>query len=255
MVDTTAPAQSAPPSPHPKHHWMVPRSWSEWVGSLIIVGVVGICAFFGGEAVSSYALNDAQQQITRLQKDNQRMVADVERAKQEKMAVEARRQAIEGRLNDAFNAYRTIVLDGNDMRYVSNGDFTVALVGRPASDKVSINVNGTPRTVAAGESFDAGVSNCSVKVESFDKLKVTLRTSCPLVLDGNDKTPVSTGQFTVGLVGPPANEGVAINVNGIQHTFKAGDSMDVPGTNCQVRVKSFDMFRVTLLTSCPPSRP
>ncbi len=178
MVDTTAPAQPAPPPDHPKHHWMVPRSWSEWVGLLIILAVVAICAFFAGQASRTYVINDARQQITKLQKDNQGMRDVVQREQDEKKAMADKLAATDNQLKDAFNAYRTIVLNGNDTTSVSTGHFTVGLVGPPINDKVSINVNGTPHTVAAGDSIDAGASACRVEVKSFDMFKVTLLTSC-----------------------------------------------------------------------------
>ena len=179
MVDTTAPTQPALEPHHPKHHWMVPRSWSEWVGLLIILAIVAICAFGAGQASRTYVINDRQKQIERLQKDNQGLRADVQRANDEKKTLAEKLAAIEGQVKDAFNAYRTIVLDGNDTTSVSTGHFTVGLVGPPTNEKVSINVNGAQHTVAAGDSIDVGVANCRIDVKSFDMFKVTLLTSCP----------------------------------------------------------------------------
>jgi hypothetical protein len=179
VVDTTASAQPAPPPQPPKHRWMVPGSWSEWVASAIILGVVAICAFFAGEARFSYVINDAQQRTTELQKQYQEKDGEFQREKDENKTLADKLAATDNRLGEAFNAYRTIVLNGNDTTSVSTGHFTVGLVGPPANDKVSINVNGTKHTVAAGDSIDVGISNCRVEVQSFDMFKVTLLTSCP----------------------------------------------------------------------------
>ena len=43
-------------------------------------------------------------------------------------------------------------LNADDTPSVSVGSFTVGLVGAPANDKVSINVNGTQHAAAAGDS-------------------------------------------------------------------------------------------------------
>jgi Tfp pilus assembly major pilin PilA len=179
VVDTTAPAEPAPPLHHPKHHWMVPRGWSEWIALVIILGVVAICAFAAGQASKTYEINKRVQEIAEASKQVQD--ASEKRQLAEAGEADAKKQlaAADSQLKDAFNAYRTIVLNINDTASVATGSFTVGMVGPPANDKVSINVNGTQQTVAAGASIDAGVSNCQVKVQSFDMFKVTLLTSCP----------------------------------------------------------------------------
>ena len=176
MVDTTAPPQ--PAHPHPKHHWMVPRGWSEWVGTVIILLIITICAFGAGRASNTYAINDARQQITILQKDIQGMRDLVQRAQEEKKNLDEKLAATDRQLRDVFNVYRTLVLNGNETTLVSTGHVTVGLVGPPTNDKVSINVNGTPHTVGAGDTIDVGASACRIEVKSFDMFKVTLLTSC-----------------------------------------------------------------------------
>ena len=46
-----------------------------------------------------------------------------------------------------------------------------------------------------------------------------------------------------------------IEHNGTPHAVSAGDTIDTGVSGCRVQVQSFDMFKVTLLTSCPPTRP
>ena len=172
MVDTIDPAPPAPPPYRPK------RSWSEWVALVVILGVVAICAFAAGQASRTYVINDTRQQITELQKNIQNMGEVVQQEKDENKALADKLAATDIQLKDAFNAYRTIVLNGNDTTSVSTGHFTVGLVGPPTNEKASLNVNGTQHTVAAGDSIDVGVFTCRVEVKSFDMFKVTLLTSC-----------------------------------------------------------------------------
>jgi hypothetical protein len=158
---------------------MVPRSWSEWVASVIILLVVAICAFGAGQASRTYVIDDARREITKLTKDNQDLREKLLGQHDEMTAVAEKLAAANGNLKDAFNDYRTVVLKVNDATSISTGHFIVGLSGPPANDKVSINVNGTPHTVSAGDSIDTGVSGCRVQVQSFDSFKVTLFTSCP----------------------------------------------------------------------------
>jgi hypothetical protein len=159
---------------------MAPRSWSEWVGSVVILAIVAICAFGAGVASRIPVVNDKLQQISKLQKDNQSLRDEVQGAKDEKASTDKLLAATDSQLKDAFNDYRTIVLKGNDMRSVSTGHITVGLVGPPTNEKVSLNVNGTQHTVAAGDSIDVGVFTftCRAEVKSFDSFTVTLLTSC-----------------------------------------------------------------------------
>jgi hypothetical protein len=69
----------------------------------------------------------------------------------------------------------------------------------------------------------------------------------------NQSMIVASGRLTIGLVGPPANESVNININGKQQSAAPGDVISIaidPQTKCQVRVQSFDMFKATLGASC-----
>jgi len=158
---------------------MVPRSWSEWLASVVVLVVVAICAFGAGEASRTYVVNDKLQQIDKLQKDNGVLRTAVQHERDENKSLADKLAATDNQLREAFNPYRTIDLNVNDTTSVSTGSFTLGLVGPPANENVSINVNGTQRTVAAGDSIDVGISNCRVQVKSFDMFKVTLLTSCP----------------------------------------------------------------------------
>ncbi len=158
---------------------MVPRSWSEWLASVVILGVVAICAFGAGEASRTYVINEKLQTIDKLQKENGALRTALQHERDEKKSLADKLAATDNQLREAFNSYRTINLNINNTTTVSTGSFTVGLVGPPANEKVSINANGTLHTVAAGDSFDVGISNCRVQVKSFDMFKVTLLTSCP----------------------------------------------------------------------------
>ena len=69
----------------------------------------------------------------------------------------------------------------------------------------------------------------------------------------NQSMIVAGGRLTIGLIGPPTNESVNININGKQHSVATGDVIRLtldPRTTCQVRVQSFDMFKAVLNASC-----
>ena len=74
----------------------------------------------------------------------------------------------------------------------------------------------------------------------------------------NQSMIVGDGHLTIGLVGPPTNEFVNININGKQHSAVTGDIFKImpdPATTCEVRVRGFDMFEVMFSASCAAAKP
>ncbi len=74
----------------------------------------------------------------------------------------------------------------------------------------------------------------------------------------NQSVIAADGRLTLGLVGPPANEGVTININGKQQLVAAGDVVHLApdsSTSCQVEVQSFDMFKAIVTASCTAAKP
>ena len=95
----------------------------------------------------------------------------------------------------------------------------------------------------AGESVKAGAMESGIA-----KLQATLDELVPSEntynIKANQSLIVGGGHLTVGLVGPPANDSVTLNVNGKRQQVGTGDVLSVAAdnrTNCQVRVQSFDM--------------
>jgi hypothetical protein len=69
----------------------------------------------------------------------------------------------------------------------------------------------------------------------------------------NQSIIVADGRLTIGLVGPPTNTGINININGKQQSAVTGDVFRVApdgSTTCQVRVQSFDMFEAVVIAAC-----
>ena len=72
----------------------------------------------------------------------------------------------------------------------------------------------------------------------------------------NASVVVAGSHLTIGLAGEPTNDKVNINVNGKQQSAAAGDVINVGlSTNCRVEVKSFEMFKAVVATTCAEARP
>ena len=73
----------------------------------------------------------------------------------------------------------------------------------------------------------------------------------------NQSMIVAGGRLTIGLIGPPANDSININVNGKQQSASPGDVIKIaldPSTTCQIGVQSFDMFKAVVTASCTAAR-
>ncbi|MGB7660684.1 MAG: hypothetical protein WBL96_20415 [Pseudolabrys sp.] len=104
----------------------------------------------------------------------------------------------------------------------------------------------------AGESVKAGAMESGIA-----KLQATLDELVPSEntynIKANQSLIVGGGRLTVGLVGPPANDSVTLNVNGKRQPLGTGDIVNVAvdgQTNCQVRLQSFDMFKAVVTANC-----
>jgi hypothetical protein len=96
-------------------------------------------------------------------------------------------------------------------------------------------------------SLEAKLKNVQTAMDTMSPAKNTYK------IGPNQAVLAADGRLTIGLVGAPANQSVAININGKQHIAVSGDVIDAapdPSTKCQVKVLSFDMFSATLAATC-----
>ena len=72
-------------------------------------------------------------------------------------------------------------------------------------------------------------------------------------LSPNQTLILGDGRLMVGLVGPPANDSVQLNVNGKTQTIGAGQTLTIapdPATQCQINLQSFDVFKAVVVATC-----
>ena len=123
---------------------------------------------------------------------------------------------------------------------------TRALLQQTQSENQSLKSENVDANAKLAES-EANLTNVRAALEALTPKKNAYN------LTPNQSLIVADGRLTIGLVGPPANESVKINVNGNQHSAAPGDVIRIaldPATNCQVSVQSFDMFNAVVTASC-----
>ncbi len=76
-------------------------------------------------------------------------------------------------------------------------------------------------------------------------------------INPNQTLIVGDGHLTVGLIGPPANDSVLLNINGKAQAVAAGQTVNItadPATQCQISVQSFDVFRAVVVATCAATK-
>ena len=76
-------------------------------------------------------------------------------------------------------------------------------------------------------------------------------------INPNQTLILGDGHLTVGLIGPPANDSVLLNINGKVQTVAAGQALNItldPATQCLINVQSFDVFRAVVVATCAAAK-
>ena len=72
-------------------------------------------------------------------------------------------------------------------------------------------------------------------------------------INPNQTLILGDGHLTVGMVGPPANDSVLLNINGKSQTVAAGQTLTITpdsATRCLVNLQSFDVFKAVVVATC-----
>lgn len=76
-------------------------------------------------------------------------------------------------------------------------------------------------------------------------------------INPNETLVLGDGHLVVGLVGPPANDSVLLNINGKSQPMAAGQTLSIapdPATKCQINLQSFDVFRAVVVATCAAAK-
>lgn len=76
-------------------------------------------------------------------------------------------------------------------------------------------------------------------------------------INPNQTLILGDGHLLVGMVGPPGNDSVLLNINGKTQTLAVGQTVSLapdPATKCQLNLQSFDVFKAVLVASCAAAK-
>jgi cell division protein FtsB len=76
-------------------------------------------------------------------------------------------------------------------------------------------------------------------------------------INPNQTLILGDGHLTVGMVGPPGNDSVVLNINGKSQTVAAGQPLKInpdPATQCLINLQSFDAFKAVVVATCAAAK-
>jgi hypothetical protein len=114
-----------------------------------------------------------------LSAEHQELTNESNAQKNEIVTLNAKLKSAQVNLDEILRPERAFEINSNESLKISTGPLTIGLIGPPATDKVSININGKPQSAAAGSIIDVPLSTvCRVEVKAFDMFKAVIATTC-----------------------------------------------------------------------------
>jgi hypothetical protein len=145
-------------------------------------GAIG--GYLFGRELAYRPLAAATQLIQQLQPETQRLKTVVADQNGKIAALQAKLASVQAALDAIRPSENTYKINANQSMIVAGGRLTIGLIGSPANESVSININGTQHSAVTGDVFKVApdpATTCQVRVQSFDMFEVILIASCAAV--------------------------------------------------------------------------
>jgi hypothetical protein len=149
------------------------------VAVLLVGGGIGTFLFFRN--LASADLVAARQLVDQLQTNDetQRKQLNDQSLKINQLETElSRTKATLEAITPSQNTYN---VTPNQSLLIGDGRLSLGLVGSPANENVTLNINGRTQTVAVGQVIAVPIdptTNCRIAVQSFDMFKAVVNAIC-----------------------------------------------------------------------------
>jgi hypothetical protein len=146
----------------------------------ILYLVIALVAYtIGWQAGVRETTNDFKVANSNLQKENQQLTNDKSSQATQMTGLQDQLKTMQGRMDTVMGQLGTFDLNPNESVVIAGGRLTVGLVGSPANDRATINVNRKQQSMATGDVIDVQLSTtCRVGLKSFEMLRAVVTTTC-----------------------------------------------------------------------------
>jgi hypothetical protein len=147
-----------------------------------------VTALMGGIVGYLLGLNSAYVEISAGKLALQQSRAEAQKMKSEMAgegvkttAMESSIAKLQATLDELVPSENTYNIKANQSLIVGGGRITVGLIGAPANDSVTLNINGKRQQFGTGDVISVAAdnqTNCQVRVQSFDMFKAVVTATC-----------------------------------------------------------------------------
>ena len=141
-------------------------------------GIVGYLLGLNSAYVEMSASKLALQQS---RAENQKMKSEMAGENVKVGAMESGIAKLQTKLDELVPSENTYNIKANQSLIVGDGRLTVGLIGAPANDSVTLNINGKRQQLGTGDVLNVAAdnrTNCQVRVQSFDMFKAVVTATC-----------------------------------------------------------------------------
>jgi hypothetical protein len=113
--------------------------------------------------------------------ENQKMKSEMAGENVKVGAMESGIAKLQTKLDELVPSENTYNIKANQSLIVGEGRLTVGLIGAPANDSVTLNINGKRQQLGTGDVLNVAAdnrTNCQVRVQSFDMFKAVVTATC-----------------------------------------------------------------------------
>lgn len=146
-----------------------------------------LTALMGGIIGYLIGLNTAYVEMTSVKlllqqsrTENQKMKSEMAGENVKAAAMESSITKLQATLDELIPSENTYNIKANQSLIVGGGRLSVGLVGAPANDSVTLNINGKRQSLGTGDTLNvpADGANCQLRLQSFDMFKAVVTATC-----------------------------------------------------------------------------
>lgn len=141
----------------------------------------GIVGYLLGLNSAYVEMSTSKLALQQSRAENQKMKSEMAGENVKVGAMESGIAKLQTKLDELVPSENTYNIKANQSLIVGDGRLTVGLIGAPANDSVTLNINGKRQQLGTGDVLNVAAdnrTNCQVRVQSFDMFKAVVTATC-----------------------------------------------------------------------------